>query len=213
MTFNFAAMCARFSTAIFGGVGCRRRGAIFQLKMGQKASSSLKTVPREGKLLRPAPKFTPDPFQYLEELELRIERLTNMGDGVARLDGWVIMVPHTIPGELVRARVHRNHKNYSEATLVSVVEPSPERTQPQCKLFGLCGGCQYQHMSIKAQREWKREQVRSRNRSHMVTLFMHFICDGLVMLASHHATVGCGCTVTNSRSGGCRCRGKRASGE
>ncbi|CAN0237168.1 unnamed protein product [Ectocarpus sp. 6 AP-2014] len=113
------------------------------------------------KLLYAPPKFTPTPYEYLEELTVRIESLTNLGEGIAREGetGWVVMVPHVIPGELVKCKVFRNHANYSEATLVSVEEPSPDRVEPNCPLFGMCGGCQYQHMSVSMQRDWKKQQV------------------------------------------------------
>jgi len=72
---------------------------------------------------------------------------------------WVIMVPHVVVGELCVVRIFRNQKQYSEADLIRVVEPSPDRVIPQCSLAGLCGGCQYQHMSIQAQRAWKTKHV------------------------------------------------------
>lgn len=61
--------------------------------------------------------------RYLEELTVRIESLTNLGEGIAREGetGWVVMVPHVIPGEMVKCKVVRNHANYSEATLVGNV--------------------------------------------------------------------------------------------
>jgi 23S rRNA (uracil1939-C5)-methyltransferase/tRNA (uracil-5-)-methyltransferase len=73
--------------------------------------------------------------------------------------GWVIMVPFTLPGEKVKVRVFRNHKNYSEADLVAVLTPSPHRIDPRCPLFGRCGGCQYQHLTYAEQLKWKRQQV------------------------------------------------------
>jgi 23S rRNA (uracil1939-C5)-methyltransferase/tRNA (uracil-5-)-methyltransferase len=57
------------------------------------------------------------------------------------------------------ARVYRNHKNYSDAELVSVIEPSPQRVEPRCPVFGQCGGCQYQNMRYEEQLAWKRRQV------------------------------------------------------
>ena len=72
---------------------------------------------------------------------------------------WLIMVPHVLVGEMVKVRIFRNMRNFSEADLVQVIEPSPHRVQPQCPLSGICGGCQYQHMSIDAQREWKTSHV------------------------------------------------------
>lgn len=105
-------------------------------------------------------KFVPEPYPYHHELELTIETLTNLGVGIARDDGWVVMVAFALPGDRVRARIFRNHKNYSEADLVEILEPAPDRVRPLCPLFGECGGCQYQHLSYTMQKEWKRQQVR-----------------------------------------------------
>ncbi len=104
-------------------------------------------------------KFVPIPFTYHQELEVRIENLTNEGNGVARVDGWVVFVPFALPGELVKCRIYRNHKNYSNADLVEVLEPSAERVPTVCSLFGTCGGCQYQHLAYDKQIAWKRRQV------------------------------------------------------
>ena len=123
-------------------------------------------------------KFNDQPFPYHHELELEISTLTNLGVGLGRVSlnepkaeslklkattqpetGWVVMVPFTLPGERVRARVFRNHKNFSEADLVEVLTPSPHRITPRCQLFGRCGGCQYQHFTYVEQLAWKRRQV------------------------------------------------------
>jgi tRNA/tmRNA/rRNA uracil-C5-methylase (TrmA/RlmC/RlmD family) len=104
-------------------------------------------------------KFNPHPFPYHHELEVTIENLTNLGLGVARVDGWVVFVPFALPGERVVVRIYRNHKNYSESDLVRVIEPSADRVQPQCPIFGHCGGCQYQHLAYARQLEWKQQQV------------------------------------------------------
>ena len=104
--------------------------------------------------------FRPEPFAYHQEIELEIETLTNMGQGLGRIDGWVIMVRYALPGERIRARVYRNDKNFSEADLVEVLSPAPERIEPPCPVFGQCGGCQYQHFDYDAQLVWKTRQVR-----------------------------------------------------
>lgn len=111
-------------------------------------------------------KFNDQPFAYHSEIELEIATLTNLGSGLGRvaLSGetdakWVVMVPFTLPGERVRARVFRNHKNFSEADLVEVLTPSPHRVAPACPLFTRCGGCQYQHLAYAEQLAWKQRQV------------------------------------------------------
>ena len=84
------------------------------------------------------------------------------------LPGWEIRVPLVLPGELVRVRIFKNFASdkpeevagYSEADLLEILKPSPERIKPKCPLAGSCGGCQFQHMKIDRQREWKTEFVR-----------------------------------------------------
>ncbi len=110
----------------------------------------MKTAPR---------RFVPHPFAYHQEIDLCIEALSNDGSGIGRVDGWVVFVPFSLPGEKVRARIYRNEKNFSRADLVEVLEKSQQRVEPQCPAFGICGGCQYQHMSYEEQLEWKRTQV------------------------------------------------------
>jgi tRNA/tmRNA/rRNA uracil-C5-methylase (TrmA/RlmC/RlmD family) len=108
---------------------------------------------------RPPRQFNPHPFPYHHELTVEVESLTNLGAGVARVDGWVVFVPYALPGEKVVCRVFRNHKSYSDADLVEVIEPSPHRREPECALFGRCGGCQYQNLEYAEQLVWKRRQV------------------------------------------------------
>ena len=108
---------------------------------------------------RPPKKFVPIPFEYHQEIQLRIDSLTNLGAGVGRIDGWVVFVPFSLPGEWVKARVFRNDKSFSQADLVEVIEPSPDRVAPGCPLFGDCGGCQYQHLAYEKQLAWKTRQV------------------------------------------------------
>ncbi|RKX35992.1 MAG: SAM-dependent methyltransferase [Verrucomicrobia bacterium] len=112
--------------------------------------------------------FNAVPFEYHQDLDLNIQTLTNEGQGLGRIRlpdsepesaGWVVLVPFALPGDRIRARVWRNHKNYSEADLLEVLEPSVDRVEPPCPVFGKCGGCQYQNLSYSKQLEWKRRQV------------------------------------------------------
>lgn len=108
---------------------------------------------------KPPKNFVPTPFEYHQEIELTIHDLTNLGEGVGRIDGWVVMVPYVLPGEHVRVRIWRNKKNYSDGDLVAILQPSPDRVAPPCPLFGECGGCQYQHYRYEAQLAWKTKQI------------------------------------------------------
>ncbi|PTY05208.1 SAM-dependent methyltransferase [Opitutaceae bacterium EW11] len=114
-------------------------------------------------------RFNDLPFAYHAEIELEIATLTNLGVGLGRVPlrdpasteerPWVVMCAFALPGERVRARVFRNHKNYSEADLVAVLRPSPHRVASPCPVFGRCGGCQYQNFAYDQQLLWKQRQV------------------------------------------------------
>tara|TARA_Y100000588_G_scaffold41398_1_gene39522 strand:+ start:3087 stop:4316 length:1230 start_codon:yes stop_codon:yes gene_type:complete len=103
--------------------------------------------------------FREGKFQYHEEVELQVDNLTNLGQGVGRIEGWVVMVNFALPSERVRARIFRNHANFSDADLLEVLDASPERIEPRCELFGTCGGCQYQNLNYAAQLKYKTQQV------------------------------------------------------
>jgi 23S rRNA (uracil1939-C5)-methyltransferase len=96
----------------------------------------------------------------LRIVDLKIEDVAFGGMGVGRESGKAIFVPYTIEGELVSAEIVREKKQFAEAELVNVREPSPDRVQPQCPYFGRCGGCAYQHINYEHQLAIKWRQVR-----------------------------------------------------
>ncbi|MFZ1220497.1 MAG: TRAM domain-containing protein, partial [Chthoniobacterales bacterium] len=92
-------------------------------------------------------------------VEVKIEDIAFGGKGVARMEGKALFVPFTIEGERVSAKVTREKKQFAEGELVEVLEPSPERANPECPYFGRCGGCAYQHMNYDEQLKAKAKQV------------------------------------------------------
>ncbi len=99
-------------------------------------------------------------FQKGQELQLRVDRLSYGGRGVARADGYVVFVPYTAPGDLVRARLVRVKRSFAEAEPVEILEPSRDRVDPPCPYFGRCGGCTWQHLDYPAQLQAKEQIVR-----------------------------------------------------
>jgi len=95
-----------------------------------------------------------------ERLTLNVTDLAFGGEGVARIDDFVVFVPFVLPGEIVEAEVTEIKKNFGRARLARVVEPSSDRVIPQCSYFGDCGGCQYQHIDYAVQLRLKHKQVR-----------------------------------------------------
>jgi 23S rRNA (uracil1939-C5)-methyltransferase len=92
--------------------------------------------------------------------DARIEKLVFGGDGLARHDGRVALIPYVLPGELVRAETTGRQKDIIRARPRSVIESNPDRTPARCKHFMRCGGCQYQHAAYPYQVAQKVEVLR-----------------------------------------------------
>src|ERR671938_1514926 len=94
-----------------------------------------------------------------QELELRVDSLAYGGNGVARLNGFVVFVRRGLPGDRVRARVTKVKRNHAEALATEVLEPSPERVDAPCSHYPACGGCRFQDLAYQAQTAAKEAQV------------------------------------------------------
>jgi 23S rRNA (uracil1939-C5)-methyltransferase len=99
------------------------------------------------------------PLKKGDIVSLDIDDLAFGGPGVARHEGYVVMVDRALPGDRVSAQVERVRKNYAEASTVQVLRPSAQRVAPACAHFGVCGGCRWQDLDYAAQLEYKRRQV------------------------------------------------------
>ncbi|MGH3746507.1 MAG: TRAM domain-containing protein, partial [Micromonosporaceae bacterium] len=90
-------------------------------------------------------------------LTLDVGPVAHGGHCVARAGGRVVFVRHTLPGERVRARVTEVRKSYLRADAVEVLTSSDDRVRPPCPYAGpgRCGGCDFQHVSLPAQRRLK----------------------------------------------------------
>src|ERR1700722_5123713 len=100
------------------------------------------------------------PFRLPIEEILTIEKLVYGGEGLARLEGKVVLTPFVLPGEVVRAETERAKNDLWRGRLIEVLQPSPLRIAPGCQYFQHCGGCQYQHIDYAAHLEQKREILR-----------------------------------------------------
>ncbi|MEJ2454469.1 MAG: 23S rRNA (uracil(1939)-C(5))-methyltransferase RlmD [Candidatus Thiodiazotropha sp.] len=94
-----------------------------------------------------------------EPVEATIESLTHDGKGVAHLDGKATFVHGSLPGERVRFLYTGRWRKYDEGRVVEVLESSPERVEPRCEQFGICGGCSLQHQAHAAQIQAKQQAM------------------------------------------------------
>ena len=99
------------------------------------------------------------PLQIGERLGLTIDDIAFGGEGVGRVNDFVVFVPFVLVGERVEVEIIEVKKNFARAKLLRVEKPSSERVEPACGYFGKCGGCQYQHIAYATQLELKQKQI------------------------------------------------------
>jgi len=92
--------------------------------------------------------------------KVRISDIGAEGNALARVDNLVVFVPMLIPGDVVDINVVRKRKKFLEGRVVRFHEYSPDRIDPRCKHFGVCGGCKWQHLPYELQLKFKEKQVR-----------------------------------------------------
>jgi 23S rRNA (uracil1939-C5)-methyltransferase len=90
-------------------------------------------------------------MQKPEMHEVEITDLSHDGRGVSRIDGKTVFVIGALPGERAIVKVSARHRNFDEARIETLLTRSPERIEPRCPHFGVCGGCALQHLPASAQ--------------------------------------------------------------
>lgn len=94
-----------------------------------------------------------------EPREAVIESLSHEGRGITHINGKTVFVFGALPGERVMLQVQKVRRKFDEASTVEVLEPSPERIQPKCEAFSVCGGCSLQHLSSDHQLTLKQQSL------------------------------------------------------
>jgi 23S rRNA (uracil1939-C5)-methyltransferase len=94
-----------------------------------------------------------------QDLELTVDSLAYGGNGVARLNGFVVFVRRGLPGDRVRARVTKVQRRHAEALATEILEAGPKRVDAPCAHYPACGGCRFQDLAYDAQLAAKHEQV------------------------------------------------------
>jgi 23S rRNA (uracil1939-C5)-methyltransferase len=92
--------------------------------------------------------------------KLRIASLAPGGEGVSRDLGIPVFVNRVAPGDLAEVKLFDVRKDFARGEVVSLIEPSAVRTEPPCKIFKVCGGCQWQHVDYAGQLDAKADIVR-----------------------------------------------------
>ncbi len=89
-----------------------------------------------------------------------IDSLAHDGRGIARVDGKIVFIVNALPGEQVEFIYTDSRRDYAEGKAVAWMEPAPQRAEPLCEYYGVCGGCSFQHVADAAQIEFKQDLLR-----------------------------------------------------
>ena len=91
--------------------------------------------------------------------EVTIDAMSHEGRGIAHINGKTVFVFGALKGERVRIQVDQRRRKFDQATTLEVLEGSPQRIEPRCAAFELCGGCSLQHLSADDQVEFKQQSL------------------------------------------------------
>jgi len=81
------------------------------------------------------------------------------GKAITRVGEAVVFLNYGAPGDVVDVRIKKTKKNYFEGEILKIHQPSPDRAEPFCEHYGLCGGCKWQHLDYQKQLFYKQQQV------------------------------------------------------
>ena len=91
---------------------------------------------------------------------LKIEKISNTGTGIAYLDGKTVFIENVCPDDIVDAQIIKETKNYIKASVSEIVEKSKERIMPFCPVFNVCGACNFQYINYDYQLKLKTDMVK-----------------------------------------------------
>lgn len=94
-----------------------------------------------------------------QEFTVNIQSVTNLGEGITKLDGFTVFVPGAVTGDEAVIRLVKVKKNYGYGRLMQLLTPSPYRTEERCPIARRCGGCSLQHIRYEYQLELKNRYV------------------------------------------------------
>lgn len=95
-----------------------------------------------------------------DELIVKIEKISNLGLGIARVDGQIIFVENACPEDELKVKIKKVNKNYANAEIIEIINPSKYRVTPFCPMQKVCGACQLQFIDYDYQLQIKTDIVK-----------------------------------------------------
>jgi tRNA/tmRNA/rRNA uracil-C5-methylase (TrmA/RlmC/RlmD family) len=98
-------------------------------------------------------------LQLKDRVIIKIESIAFGGEGVGRIDNFVVFVLFAAPGDELEIEITQLKKKFVRGKILKIIKPSPMRVKPLCRYYENCGGCCYQHLDYEHQLEIKKKQV------------------------------------------------------
>ena len=99
---------------------------------------------------------------------LTIDDIGTNGEGIGKVNGYTLFVKDAVVGDIVKAKIIKEKKNYGYGKLLDIIEKSKKRVVPECTVAKQCGGCQIQQMDYQSQLQYKQNLVKEKiGRAHV----------------------------------------------
>ena len=98
-------------------------------------------------------------MQINEEINVTVEKISNLGFGIAHHNGMVIFIENACPEDELKVKIIKVSKNYVTAEILEIIKPSPHRVEPFCAMQKVCGACQLQFIDYNYQLKLKKEII------------------------------------------------------
>ena len=98
-------------------------------------------------------------MNFMETETVKTEKIVFGGNSIAKINSKTVFIPYSLPGETLLVNIVQHKNDYDNAEIVEILEPSPYRVKPECKYYGVCGGCNMMHISDAYQRELRKNML------------------------------------------------------
>lgn len=99
-------------------------------------------------------------MQINEEINVTVEKISNLGFGIAHYNGMVIFIENACPEDELKVKIIKVSKNYVTAEILEIIKPSPHRVEPFCVMQKVCGACQLQFIDYDYQLKLKKKLLK-----------------------------------------------------
>ena len=100
-----------------------------------------------------------DKLLNMEPVTVKTEKTVFGGNTIAKIGTKTVFIPYSLPDETLSINIVQHKNDYDNAEIIKILEPSPERKNPECKYYGSCGGCNMMHIKSEYQRELRKQML------------------------------------------------------